>query len=66
MYNETFGFSTPNSLRNIEDDTGSYDVLALRPDRGYKKVRTAAFRTVKVTIDRSDLTVRARKGYIVE
>jgi VWFA-related protein len=55
-----------DTLQKIDEDTSDYYVLAFRPDSTDKKVRKGAFRSLKVTVRRPDVTLRARKGYVVQ
>ena len=53
-----------DALKAIDDDSSNYYVLAFRPDQKGRKARKGAFLTLHVTVDRPDLNVRARKGYV--
>lgn len=50
----------PKALRDIASDTSSYYVLGYRPPLS----RDGKFHSIRVTVTRPQLTVRARRGYL--
>jgi VWFA-related protein len=53
------------TLKQIDEDSSNYYVLAFRPeDKG--KAKKGAYRALHIKVNRPRVTVRARKGYVVQ